>query len=88
MISARKTEYGHKPYISNYPPLADWLREHDAYCAWQRYDERLNVEAWVVGSSICIILVHPGGRGWDIYTPCKELSIDKTLRDAEERLLR
>lgn len=77
-----------KPYISNYPPLADWLRKHDAYCAWQRYDDRLNIEGWVVGVALCLITVQPDGRGWDIYTSCPDISIEATLRDAEERLIR
>ncbi len=81
------------PYLENYPPLADWLHKHGARCQWQvttdgRPASAMNsmVEAWVLGDSMCIIIVHPMGNGWDIFTPAENPEVATTLADAEERL--
>lgn len=81
------------PYLANYPPLADWLRKHGARCQWQattdgRPASAMNsmVEAWLLGDSMCVIVVHPDCLGWDIFTPGGNPNIGKTLADAEKRL--
>jgi hypothetical protein len=32
----RKDDTSDKPWVSNYPPLRDWLDKHDARCQWQQ----------------------------------------------------
>lgn len=81
------------PYVANYPPLADWLHKHGARCQWQVTTDgkpasstNSMVEAWLLGDSMCIVVVHPNRCGWDIFTPGDDPEVYVTLRDAEERL--
>lgn len=81
------------PYLANYPTLSDWLHKHGARCQWQtttngRHVSTMTsmVEAWVLGDSMCIIVVHPNSLGWDIFTPGGDPSAAVTLLDAETRL--
>lgn len=84
--TTKANPHADKPYISNYPPLDEWLKRHEARCAWQRYDARMNLEGWMIGTRLCIVMVHANGGGWDIFTPSPSLIVTETLRDAEERL--
>jgi len=87
-----------KPWVSNYPPLREWLNKHDARCMWQvPSQERPNeadydwvpqayIECWIVGRRPCIIVVRGDKMGWEIYTDGDTHRIDETLLDAERRL--
>lgn len=79
-----------EPYVSNYPPLDQWLKKHNAHCLWQMMDgpedQRTRaVEAWQVGTAIVIVVVHGNQHGWEIFTSLNTLDIAATLADAEQR---
>ena len=82
-----------KPYVSNYPPLRDFIANHAMRCNWQivRNGDPENPDAFVESYSApgmreCIIVVYGNGNGWAIYTPNESTKIDETLADAEKRL--
>ncbi|GMV18629.1 MAG: hypothetical protein AMXMBFR56_68530 [Polyangiaceae bacterium] len=79
-----------EPYVSNYPPLDQWLKKHGARCLWQMLDgpedQRTRaVEAWQVGTTTVIVVVHGNQHGWEIFTSLNTLDIAATLADAEQR---
>lgn len=79
-----------EPYVSNYPPLDQWLKKHGAHCLWQMMDgpedrRTRAVEAWVIGTSTAIVVVHRDRHGWEIFTSLNTLDINATLADAEQR---
>lgn len=75
-----------EPYVSNYPPLDQWLKKHGAHCLWQMMDSRTrSVEAWQVGTATVIVVVHANQHGWEIFTSLNTLDIAATLADAEQR---
>lgn len=78
-----------RAYVSNYPPLREWLEKHEARCMWQEgtgpKDNPDFVECWIVNGVAMIVVVHANRRGWDIFTPCRDSSIEATLTDAELR---
>jgi hypothetical protein len=82
----KRGDDSHKPYVSNYPPLQEWLEKHGASCLWQEMSTSQAIEGWLVGQVVAIIVVQSGLRGWDIYTPCRYTEIETTLADAERRL--
>ena len=65
-----------KPYVDNYPPLRDWLRNHEARCDWQvriggtEKDPTAFVESYSIPGAKCgvIVVVHAYGNGWNLYT--------------------
>jgi len=75
-----------KPWVSNYPPLLEWLTKHKGLCMWQNYGDRISTECWSVGQALAIVLIYADGAGWDIFTPCLDTNIEATLADAEKRL--
>jgi hypothetical protein len=80
-----------KPYVSNYPPLDAWLKEHDGRCNWQLPlgdpdEPRGYVECWQVGKGLALIIVHAKQLGWELYTAPNTNRIDETLIDAALRL--
>lgn len=88
-----------KPYTSNYPPLASWLRDHEARCNWQlplggtpadednEAEPYAYVESWILPNGReCIVVVQAMGHGWNIYTPCASGKVADTLADADARL--
>lgn len=81
-----------RPYVDNYPPLRDFLRELEARCDWQlplgdRDDPTAYVEQWRTPSGATMIITVQFKRfGWDIATPCGSRDIGATLADAKERL--
>lgn len=98
MATKRKMDTSDKAYIENYPPLDEWLKKHEARCAWQQpmgggdpdhkdYNPAF-VECWVFPKTgrHCIITVQTRKHGWEIYTPGDSNKIDLTLEDAEKRL--
>jgi hypothetical protein len=82
---ARKKDFSKEPFVSNYPPLAEWLAKHDARCMWQKMDKQMSIEGWLVGSRIVIVQVWADGHGWDLYTSQQSQEIESTFDDAERR---
>jgi hypothetical protein len=79
-----------EPYVSNYPPLDQWLKKHDAHCLWQLMDGPKDrrtraVEAWQVRTATVIVVVHRDQHGWELFTSLDTLDIAATLADAEQR---
>ncbi len=88
---AREGKDDDKPWIANYPPLDEWLRKNDARCDWQmklgKGAHASMLEQWrMPGSLPFIILVLAGQHGWEIYTPCHENNVEKTLEDTKKRI--
>lgn len=81
-----------QPWISNYRPLQDFLREIDARCDWQipygpRSKPTMYVEQWrAPGSAPFIIVVRSNKHGWDIYTSELSNKIDAAIEDARRRI--
>jgi hypothetical protein len=82
-----------KPWVSNYPPLRDFLADNDARCNWQlrlggTEDEPMGfVEQHVFPNGrIAIVVVHARQMGWEIFTPGTSMKVDETLVDAAARL--
>lgn len=89
-----------KPWVSNYPPLNDWLHQHNARCMWQipsepepKGEEDYNpewtpnsyIECWSVGKSTVILIVRANQQGWDIYSALNSNSVKESLEDAAKR---
>jgi hypothetical protein len=101
-MAKKKTEkdYSNHAYVSNYPPLHNWLNAHDARCMWQIPMQQPNadgeyeydfgptayVECWLVGKRPVIVVVHANKNGWEIYTALDDNNIEATFADAEKRL--
>jgi hypothetical protein len=80
-----------EPWISNYPPLHDWLMKNEARCDWQlRYGkgrQGFMLECWrLPGSMPFIVQVFTQSMGWDVFTPSGDRSVDATLADLAERI--
>jgi len=82
---ATKKSDENKPWISNYPPLAEWLAKHEARCMWQKIDRYMSIEAWLIRDVIIIVQVHANKSGWDIFTPNQDPGLEATFTDAEKR---
>ncbi len=82
-----KTRTEDKPYVANYPPLAEWLEKIEARCDWQLPLGTALVEGWrTLRGSTFILVVHADKKGWEIFTALDDNKIDATLLDAEKRL--
>lgn len=82
-----------EPWISNYPPLHDWLMTNNARCDWQmRYGkgkQGFMLEQWRLPHSLpFVVLVYASKGGWEIFTPCASNSIEQTLTDCAERIFK
>lgn len=79
-----------QPWIDNYPPLRDFLREIGARCDWQvelPYYGGAYAEQWRAPGSVQFIVVVLGQQhGWEIYTPTVGNLVAKTLEDARARI--
>jgi hypothetical protein len=80
-----------EPWISNYPPLHDWLNEHNARCDWQlklgKGKHASMLEQWrLPGSLPFVILVMAQKYGWEIFTPGASNTVDATLADTKARI--
>jgi hypothetical protein len=79
-----------EPWISNYPPLAEWLRNGNAICDWQvrrgRSPNFVMIEGWSLNGYTFIVEVQGGLRGWNVYTSLPSNNITATLADALIRL--
>lgn len=81
-----------KPYVENYPPLRDWLRQIGARCDWQvplgnAKAPVAYVEQWQAsGARSFIVVVCAKQHGWNIFTDCGDNSIGATLIDAAARI--
>lgn len=88
---ARDGKDADEPWISNYPPLAEWLKEIEARCDFQiphgKGRHRWMVEQWrAPGSMPFIVVVMPQRMGWEIYTPTATNNIDATFADVRARI--
>lgn len=92
-----ETDNSNKPWVSNYPPLKQWLDEHNARCMWQvpsnpdRGDDPdwapgAYIECYLINMHPVVVVVRSNQMGWDIYTTASTPLIDATLMDAEARL--
>lgn len=81
-----------KPWVSNYPPLHDFLREIDARCDWQipygpARAPTMYVEQWrAPGAAPFIIVVYADQHGWNIFTATLSEKIDATIEDVKRRI--
>ena len=91
-----------KPWMSNYPPLKEWIDKYQeqgkAQVMWQlpypvkphdaEYDWTPNmyVEMWLINARPVLIIIHANGHGWEIYTSLDTVAIDATLLDVERRV--
>lgn len=87
-----------KPWVANYPPLAEWLEKHDARCMSQvpasekpsdaewDWTPHAYIETWIINRRPFVLVVHGCKRGWFLYTDANTNRIDETLADAEQRL--
>jgi len=81
-----------QPWLENYHDLWDWINKHKGICMWQTTygpPERpsARVEVWRVGHGrLCLIVVHSGRRGWEIYTPTEGVTHEEIFADAEKKL--
>lgn len=88
----RKRSVVDQPYVGNYPALDAWLKKLDARCDFQlpvgpSGARTAMVERWIPrGGTGFFVFVYAEHRGWDIFTSCALLDIEKTFADAEVRL--
>ena len=88
----KKRDPKDEPWTENYPPLAKWLREHNALCLSQtllhgtRAKPLAYIETWMIHARCFVVEVRDEQRGWEIYTSTVSSRVDATLIDAEERL--
>lgn len=81
-----------QPWVSNYPPLAEWLAKIGArrlsQTAVSRSDDivRAYLEVWQVNGRQFIVEVQAGQWGWNIWTACHSRKATDTFADAEKRL--
>jgi hypothetical protein len=91
MKRAAKTTDRSQPWVSNYPPLHEWLQRHGARCMWQLpYGDpempAQYIECWLVNKRLFIVQVYSNQCGWNIYTELADRNTEATLADAEARL--
>jgi hypothetical protein len=95
--SASTRDYSNHPFVSNYPPLKEWLDKHEARCMWQipshpRDEGDLDwypqyyIEGWLVKKRIVVLQIYSNKMGWNIFTDCGSNKVDDALADAEQRL--
>jgi len=97
----KERDYSNYPFVSNYPPLKEWLEVHKARCMWQlpmqcehsyRDDGRdyptAYVECWLFPATgrLAVITIHAERHGWEVYTPGDSPKIVEMLADAGARL--
>lgn len=80
-----------KPYVSNYPPLRNWLDEHDARCMHQlpigdKENPAAYLELYLINGVEVVVLVHQRGNGWNLFTPSATGKIYETFADANARI--
>ena len=80
-----------KPYVSNYPPLRDWLDERNARCSYQlpigdKKDPLAYLELYLINGVEVVVLVYGHGNGWNLFTPSATGKIDETFVDADARI--
>lgn len=87
----KKWSHEDQPWVSNYPPLRDWLNKVGARCHGQLpvgnpAKPRAFIETWLAGQGVFIVEVRAEKMGWDLFTSLGANDIPLTLADAEERL--
>lgn len=80
-----------EPWVSNYPPLDQWLKRVGARCVHQMpvgYKERPEayIEMWEARGRMFSLFVFAGRRGWDVFSGITTNDIRETLEDLEQRL--
>lgn len=89
-----KTKTEDRPYVANYPPLAEWLAKIEARCDWQlpigpKNDPNAYVECYSAphgNRHPFIVIVYAHNHGWNIFTDERTNKIAATFEDAELRL--
>lgn len=72
-----------QPWVSNYPPLAAWKKEHGAIGLKQtRMINGAYLEHWVLNGHVLLVEVRPNQLGWEIYTALPSNDIQACLADA------
>jgi hypothetical protein len=90
--SKRKRAPEDEPYVENYPPLRDWLRQHEARCNWQlplgpKDAPVAYVESWWLGhGGEVLVVVQAQKMGWNLYTADGGNKVADAFIDAETRL--
>ena len=87
----KSDDNSNKPWVSNYPPLQEWLEKIGAHCVDQiaigDADAPIAyLEKWLANGQMLLVEVRSNGNGWNLYTAPQTLRIDETLADAERRL--
>lgn len=81
-----------KPWVSNYPPLKDWLDKINAWCIEQTpigntQNPVAYWEKWCTPNGRTFIVeVRYNALGWNVFTDSGSSMISETLDDAEIRL--
>lgn len=81
-----------KPWVSNYPPLKEWLDKIEARCVDQipvngPIEPTAYLEKWgTPNGRMFIIEVRANRMGWNIFTDCASNTIAETLADADRRI--
>lgn len=88
--TANASPHADKPYVDNYPPLRDWLREHNARCEWQvpigdRESPQAYVECWRVYKGAVVLLIQANQNGWEIFSSLNTNKVQESLDDALAR---
>lgn len=89
-----KTDNSNKPWVSNYPPLASWLKEIGARCLQQTPvgivrggdEPQAYFETWMANGRVFLVEVRAMRMGWNVWTSVEANDIEKTLQDASARL--
>jgi hypothetical protein len=83
----KKHDRKNEPRVENYEVLAAWLDAlHARNVSVMSGPGGTAVEQWIVGKGLCIIILQPNQRGWDILTSCTSIGVEETIVDAEKRL--
>lgn len=89
MARSKRKSDAHQPWVDNYPPLAEWLKKHEAICLRQlsttpqKSEPDSYLEEWSINGRAFWIEVLDRGRGWEIFTTVDTNSIEDTLEHAE-----
>ena len=92
MKKTKREDNINKPWVSNYPPLKEWLDKNGAQCMDQMPygnpdSPAAYFEKWMTPNGrIFLIEVRANQMGWDIFTPGPSSEIAATLNDANDRL--
>lgn len=92
MSAEKARDLSNRAFVSNYPPLDEWLKKHEARCYFQvpvggdPDDPNGYVEQYIINGNFCIVMVWANKNGWELYTAGDSMEIAPTFADAEKRL--